>query len=126
MNILQAEQELRHAYTNSMLANFAHIVKVKFKHALQLELVLEVVYYTGCISNARLLMNGATYQILVDVVLKTDGRDVVNVVQSLLNLRLLFRFAILITLTAILFSIFLLFYKYFSKQGTQSKEVIKI
>lgn len=74
-----------------MLTNFAHIVKVKFKHTLQFELILEVINDTCRITETCLLVNRATYQILVDVVLQSDGRDVVYVVQSLLNLRLLSR-----------------------------------
>ena len=34
LNILEAKEELWHAYTYRMLTNFTHIVKVKFENAL--------------------------------------------------------------------------------------------
>ena len=71
-------------------------------------------------------MYRATDQILVDVVLQSDGRDVVYVVQSLLDLGLLPGLGIWLVKTANLLSIFILPNKYFSEQGTQTKEVIKV
>lgn len=63
-----------------MLTNFAHIVKVKLEHTLQFEFILEVIDHTCRITDTCLLVNCTTYQVLVDVVLQSDGRDVVYIV----------------------------------------------
>lgn len=86
LHILQTKQKLRHANTDRMLTDLAHIVEIKFEHSLQFELILEVVDNTGRIANTSLLMNCATDQVLVDVVLQSNGSNVVDVVQSLLYL----------------------------------------
>lgn len=86
LHILQAKQKLRHANADRMLADLAHIVEIKLEHSLQFELILEVVDNTGRIANTSLLMNCATDQVLVDVVLQSNGSNVVDVVQSLLYL----------------------------------------
>ena len=86
LHILQTKQELRHANADRMLADLAHVIEIKFEHSLQFELILEVVDNTGRIANTSLLMNCATDQVLVDVVLQSNGSNVVDVVQSLLYL----------------------------------------
>lgn len=86
LHILQTKQKLRHANADRMLADLAHIVEIKLEHSLQFELILEVVDNTGRIANTSLLMNCATDQVLVDVVLQSNGSNVVDVVQSLLYL----------------------------------------
>lgn len=86
LHILQTKQKLRHANADRMLTDLAHIVEIKFEHSLQFELILEVVDNTGRIANTSLLMNCATDQVLVDVVLQSNGSNVVDVVQSLLYL----------------------------------------
>lgn len=76
---------------------------------------MEVVDYAGSITNAHLLVDCAANQVLVDVVLQSDGRDVVEVVQSLLNHRWFFRLVILQVFCS---QILLLLHKYFTEERT--------
>lgn len=108
-----------------MLTHLAHIVKVEFEHSLQLKLVLKVVYNTCCVANASLLMYCATDQILINVVLQPDGSDIIDVIQCLLDLRLLLWLAIFLLLLARV-TVFVLPDKYFRKQGAEAEVVIVI
>lgn len=68
-----------------MLTDLTHIIKVKFQDPLQLKFVLEVVYHTSRIANSSLLVDGTTYEVLVNVVFQPDSRDIVDVVEGLLD-----------------------------------------
>lgn len=122
MNISESEQELRHPYANGVLTDLAHVIEVELEHALQFELVLEVVDHTGCITDSSLLMDGTAYEVLVDVVLEPDRGDVVDIVQSLLNGGLTLGLGSLFFahLTAFLFN------EYLSEESSQPKHIIKI
>lgn len=85
LHVPEAKQELGHADTDGMLTDLAHILEVQLEHSLQLEFVLEVVDDAGCVTDTHLLVDRATYQVLVDVVLQPDRSDVVQVVQHLLQ-----------------------------------------
>ena len=119
LKILDSEQKLWHADTHSMLTNLAHIIKVEFEYTLQFKFILKVVYETCGITYSGLLMYSTTYQILVDIILQSDRSDVIDGIQRLLNLRLLFLW---LNFLVILF----LFYKHLSQQTSKAKIIIII
>jgi len=68
-----------------MLADLAHVFKVKIENSLKSEFVLEVVNDACRIADSELLMESATYQILINVVFQPYSCDVIYIIQGLLD-----------------------------------------